>query len=68
MMKKQLEYYAEQINEFRGREQEITRKITKMVEDQKEKGGISIERIKVLEKQVLELKKELDQKMHLKER
>ena len=68
MMKKQLEYYAEQINEFRGREQEITRKITKMVEDQKEKGGISFERIKVLEKQVLELKKELDQKMHLKER
>ena len=50
MMKKQLEYYAEQINEFRGREQEITRKITKMVEDQKEKGGISFERIKVLEK------------------
>ena len=68
MMKKQLEYYAVQINEFRGREQEITRKITKMMEDQKEKGGISIERIKVLEKQVLELKKELDQKMHLKER
>ena len=68
MMKKQLEYYAEQINEFRGREQEITRKITKMVEDQKEKGGISFERIKVLEEQVLELKKELDQKMHLKER
>ena len=50
MMKKQLEYYAEQINEIRGREQEITKKITKMVEDHKEKGGISFERIKVLEK------------------
>ena len=50
MMKKHLEYYAEQINEIRGREQEITKKITKMVEDHKEKGGISFERIKVLEK------------------
>ena len=50
MMKKHLEYYAEQINEIRGREQEITKKITKMVEDHKEKGGISFERLKVLEK------------------